>query len=92
MKFIEKLQKKPRSARLLILWLTTFLAMLIIIIIWLFGFSRDLAFKETEKENEAENFPSLFESIKKDLSIFKQGLEASLKSINLEINEQGKQE
>ena len=89
MKLIEKLQKKPRSTRLLILWLTTFLVMLIIIIIWLFGFSRDLAFKETEKENEAENLPSLFESIKKDFSIFKQGLEASLKSINLEINEQG---
>ena len=91
MKFIEKLQKKSRSARLLILWLTTFLVMFIIIIIWLFGFSRDLAFKETEKENEAESFPSLFESIKKDFSIFKQGLEASLKSINLEINEQGEQ-
>jgi hypothetical protein len=92
MKLIEKLQKKPRSTRLLILWLTTFLVMFIIIIIWLFGFSRDLVFKETEKENEAENLPSLFKSIGKDFSIFKQGLEASLKSINLEINEQGEQE
>ena len=91
MNFIEKLQKKSRSTRLLILWLTTSLVMIIIIIIWLFGFSRDLAFKETEKENETENFPSLFESIKKDFSIFKQGLEASLESINLEINEQGEQ-
>ena len=91
MNFIEKLQKKSRSTRLLILWLTTSLVMIIIIIIWLFGFSRDLAFKETEKENETESFPSLFESIKKDFSIFKQGLEASLKSINLEINEQGEQ-
>ena len=89
MKFVEKLQKKPRSTRLLILWLTTFLVMLIIIIIWLFGFSRDLAFKETEKGDETESLPSLFESIKKDFSVFKQGLEASLKSINLEINEQG---
>lgn len=88
MGFIKKLQKKPRSTRLLILWLASFLVMVIIIAIWLFSFSRT-SFQKTEKEVGATNLPSLFESIGKDFSVFKQKLEASLKEINLEKNEEG---
>lgn len=93
MKFIKKIQQKPRSFRILILWLVSFLVMIIVILIWLFSFSRNLGSKEVEKENELQELPSLFESIEKDFSIFKQGLEASLKSLNKEINEEeGEQE
>lgn len=81
MNFIEKIQKKSRSTRVLILWLASFLVMAIIVIIWLFSFSRNFASKEVEKEVETSQLPSLFESIEKDFSIFKQNLEASLKNI-----------
>lgn len=80
MKFIEKLQEKSRSTRLLILWLASFLVMVIIIAIWLFSFSKP-HFQKTEKEIKVSNLPSLFESIEKDFSILKQKLEASLKNI-----------
>jgi len=86
MNFFKKLQQKSRSTRLLILWLASFLVMVIIIIIWLFSFSRNFQPREAEKEIEASNLPSLFKSIEKDFSIFKQKLEASLKEINLENN------
>lgn len=93
MSFIKQLQKKSRSTRILILWLATILVMFIIIIIWLFSFSSNfVSEEEIKKESETSDLPSLFKSIGRDFSIFKQGLEASLKSINLEINEQGEQE
>ncbi len=86
MKFIKKLQQKPRSTRLLILWLASFSIMVVVIIIWLFSFSRNLGIKETRRETGVGDFPSLLESLGKDFSIFKQGLEAELENVNLEIN------
>lgn len=82
MSFIRKIQQKSRSTRLLILWLASFLVMAIIILIWLFSFSKNLGFKEAGKEVEKTGLPSLFESLGKDFSIFKQGLEANLKEVN----------
>lgn len=84
MKFIKQLQKKPRSTRILILWLATILVMFIIIIIWLFSFSRNFTLEEVKKEDKTSDLPSLFKSIGRDFSIFKQGLEARIKDINLE--------
>lgn len=79
-KFINKIQNKPRSSRLLILWLATFLIMIIVIAIWLFTFSKN--FKPVEPTEESLNeFPSLFESIGKDFSVFKQGLKANIQGI-----------
>ncbi|MFZ5559741.1 MAG: hypothetical protein ACOZAL_03030 [Patescibacteria group bacterium] len=83
--FIKKIQQKPRSSRLLILWLSTILVMLIIIAIWLFSFSRSLKSERASKEIKETNLPSLFETLKRDFSSFKQELEASFK--NMEINE-----
>jgi len=81
MNFIKKIQQGPRATRLLILWLATFLVMLVVVIIWLFSFSRSTHLEKAGKEIESANFPSLFESIGKDFSIFKQQLEAGLKDI-----------
>lgn len=80
---IKKLQKKSRSTRLLFLWLATFLVMIIIIFIWLFSFSRNLSSQKIKEKDEVGNLPSLFESVEKDFSIFKQGLEANLKDITI---------
>lgn len=82
MKFIEKLHKKSRSTRILILWLTSFLVMFIIIIVWLFSFSRNFNPEDIEEKTKTTGFPSLFESIKKDFSTLKQGIGASIKKIN----------
>lgn len=79
-KFIAKIQKKSRSTRLLILWLVTFLIMLAVIVIWLFTFSKNFNSAELKKE-ESREFPSLFESIGKDFSVFKQSLRANIQEI-----------
>ena len=81
MNFIKKIQEKPRSTRLLILWLGSFFVMVIVIIIWLLSFSRNFQPKGIKQEAEKTNLPSLFESIEKDFSTFKQGLEGSLRKI-----------
>jgi len=83
--FIQKIQQKSRASRLLILWLSTALVMIIIIVIWLFSFSHTFRSNKAEKEIKETNLPSLFESIKRDFSTFRQQLEAGLK--NLEKNE-----
>lgn len=81
MKIIKKIQQKSRSTRLLILWLASFLVMVIIIFIWLLSFSKSFHSEKAEEEIKTGGLPSLFESIEKDFSIFKQSLEANLKSI-----------
>ena len=91
MKILKKLQEKPRSTRLLILWLASFLVMVVIIIIWLFSFSRNIQFQKSEEEIKATNLPSLFESIEKDFSVLKQKLEGSIKDIQYEGQSEGQQ-
>jgi len=83
MKFIERLQQKPQSTKKLIVWLATIFVMIIIIAIWLFSFS--IKSPEIEKQTE---IPSLFENIKKDFSILKDKIGASLENINLKINDE----
>jgi len=85
--FINEIQKKPRSTRLLILWLTTFLVMIIIVMIWIFSLSAGSISKESNQKEDTDNIPSLFENIRKDFSVLKQRLEASVKDINNKIEE-----
>lgn len=84
MSFIENLQNKPKKTRVLILWTASISVVLVITIIWLAGFSRNAKPKE---ELEQTQLPSLFESIKKDISTLKQGLNAGVKDITNQINE-----
>ena len=85
MEFIKKLQQKPQSTRKLIIYLATTFVMIIIIAIWLFSFSKNIKPSDIKKQTE---IPSLFENIKKDFSVLKENISASLKNINLEINEE----
>jgi len=87
---IKKIQSKPKSTRILILWVATIVIMIIIVFFWLFSFSRSIS-KNSEKTTL--EFPSLFESMKIDFSVIKQQLDASIKDINqenLEIDEEKK--
>lgn len=81
MSLIKKIQKKSRSTRVLILWLTSIFVMGIVIVIWLFTFSQSST-KEEIKESE---LPSLFESLRKDFSDFKETLNEEIEEIE-EIN------
>jgi len=81
--FIKKIQRKPKSARILILWISTLVAMIIIVAIWFFSFSRGLG-EKSEKENL--EIPSLFESIKTDFSTFKEQFNEEIEGE--EINQQ----
>ncbi len=92
MNFIKKIQQKPRSTRVFVLWFSVGLAMLAIVAIWLFSFSRAIHPSKNDKQDESMELPSLFESIGKDFSSFKQELEASLKDINLEKLQQNEGE
>lgn len=94
MSFIDNLQKKPKKVRILIVWTATICVMIIIVMIWLFSFSKNLGREKIGEEIKETKLPSLFESIGKDFSIFKQELEASFKSIKDLINEgqQGEQQ
>ncbi|MBD3282260.1 MAG: hypothetical protein GF387_01475 [Candidatus Portnoybacteria bacterium] len=60
-KLIEKIQKKPRSFRVMVLWIAVIVTMIIILSIWLIlSFS-----EEAEKDNRhKEDIPSLFETLK----------------------------
>jgi len=84
MSLIKKIQKKPRSTRVLILWLASFFVMGIIVVIWLLSFSQSFEPKEVEKSE----LPSLFESLKKDFSDFKESLNQEIEEINLEEYEE----
>jgi flagellar basal body-associated protein FliL len=83
MSLIEKIQNQSKKKRLLILWVSTAAIMIIVLLVWFFSFSRNLSkSKENSKGAEAGNLPSLFESIKKDFSVFKGFFDASVKEIN----------
>lgn len=87
MSFIKNLQKKPKKIRVLIMWTATICAMIIIVMIWLFSFSRSSSDKKIGEKIEQTKLPSLFESIGKDFSVFKQELQASFKNIKDLTNE-----
>jgi len=89
MNFIKKIQQKPRSTRVFVLWLSVVLVMIIIIAIWLFSFSHTIHSQKIEKGIEKTELPSLFESLKRDFSSLKQQLEASFKNINPENENKG---
>ena len=84
MNLIDNLQKKPKGTRVLILWIASISVVLVIMIIWLVNFSRNAKPKEKLEQTQ---LPSLFESIGKDISTLKQGLDASIKDITNQINE-----
>ena len=84
MNFIKKIQQKPRSTRVFILWLSVVLVMIVIVAIWLFSFSHSNYSQKTEKGIKKTELPSLFESLGRDFSSLKQQLEASFKNINLQ--------
>jgi len=75
---IEKIQNQPRRNRLLILWCSTVLLMAIIVGIWFLSFHQTIE-EAKSKKSSSEGFPSLFESIKKDFSVFKQVFGASIR-------------
>ncbi len=68
---------------MLFVCMATTIVMILIIIIWLTSFSRNV--KKPAKEEFP--IPSLFESIKIDFSALKQQLDASMETMNQQINE-----
>jgi hypothetical protein len=86
MSFIEKLQNKPKGTRILILWSASAFVMIIIVIIWLSSFSRNLNNQNAKNELEKTKLPSLFESIKSDFSAVKQNISASLREVKDQTN------
>lgn len=96
MSFIEKIQNQPKKKRLIILWAATAAVMLVVLIFWFFSFSSNLEkINENNKSGEKEAYPSLFESIKKDFSAFKNIFNASvkeIKDIEVQINEEAQKQ
>jgi flagellar basal body-associated protein FliL len=93
MSLIEKIQKQPRRKRAIILWVSTAVIMLIIVFVWMYSFSRSLEKfnqpKATAKSNQTEqnSMPSLFESLKRDFSAFKDIFKASVKELDTKVQD-----
>lgn len=87
--FVKKIQEKPRSTRVIILWFLTAIVMFIVVIVWIFSFSRTN--KKTKDEIDQTGFPSLFKSIGKDFNMLKQGLEANINDLKNISNEEEQQ-
>ena len=86
MSFIEKLKNKPKTTRIVILWLASGLVMVIIIIFWLFSFSGNTDKQSAKDALEKTKLPSLFETIKNDFSAVKQNVTASLREVKDQTN------
>jgi flagellar basal body-associated protein FliL len=87
--FVKKIQEKPRSTRVVILWLLTVIVMFVVAAVWVFSFSKTS--KKTKDEIDQTGFPSLFKSIEKDFNMFKQGLEANINDLKNISNEEEQQ-
>lgn len=87
--FVKKIQEKPRSTRVIILWLLTATVMFVVVAVWIFSFSK--ISKKTKNEIDQTGFPSLFESIGKDFNMLKQGLEANINDLKNISNEEEQQ-
>jgi len=85
--FVKKIQEKPRSTRVVILWLLTVTVMFVIVAVWIFSFSTTS--KRAKNEIDQAGFPSLFKSIETDFNMFKQGLEANINDLKNISNEEG---
>ncbi len=92
MNFIEKLQNKPKKTRIMILWLASGLIMTIIIVFWIFSFSLNTNKQNAKDAINKTELPSLFETIKNDISAVKQNVTASLREIKDQTNLEDLQE
>jgi len=83
MKFLKKLQTKPRYIRIQILWISVILIMLIIFSLWTVYLKSSLSYAEekTKQEIEKQSVPSLFSSLKNDFSLLKNKLKAGVNGI-----------
>ncbi len=83
MKFIEKLQNKPRFIRVQILWISVILTMIVIVSIWLslLKFSLGVIGIETEISQEKQSVPALFTTLKQDFSLLKKNLQAGVEEM-----------
>ncbi len=85
MNFLKKLQQKPKKTKVLILWISSAIVMMLIISVWLFIFPRNTDKKDFSNDLEKTNLPSLFESFKQDFSALKQKFNADLKEVTTEV-------
>jgi hypothetical protein len=82
MNFIEKLQNKPKKTRILILWISSGMVMIIIVTLWLVSFSRHAETKNINGALDETKLPSLWESFKQDFSSIKTNISAGLRDLN----------
>ena len=85
MNFLKNLQQKPKKTKVLILWISSAIVMILIVFVWFFVFLRSTDKKDPVNDLEKTNLPSLFESFKQDFSALKQKFNASLKAITTQV-------
>jgi hypothetical protein len=93
MSFIENLQNKSRFIRIQILWISVILIMSIIFFFWLIYLNSSLESLGSSQElqpqiQERQSIPSLFGTLKEDISLFKKSLQAGIKEV-MEAGEEG---
>jgi len=84
---IKNIQKKPKHVRITILWISVIICAVLILVLWLIylnSYLRDLNVVQKEKQVEEvkeSSSPSLFSILKGDLFLFKSKLQAGLKQM-----------
>jgi len=90
LKVIEKIQNKPRSVRVQILWLSVFVCMFLIISLWVTSFKKSSNFSQNKEESDQTD--QILDQVKKGVPSLKEAFKASIGAFFEEDLEQIEQE
>jgi len=68
MKFLEKIREKPRGARVMILWISVSVSMIIILSVWIGLLTNSINMKNSAGITAGLNLPSIKEFLKSTFS------------------------
>jgi len=90
LKVIEKIQNKPRSVRVQILWLSVFVCMFLIVSLWVVSLKKSSNFSQNKEESDQTD--QILDQVKKGVPSLKEAFKASIGAFFEEDLEQIEQE
>ena len=76
LKVVEKIQNKPRSVRVQVLWLSVFICMFLIISLWIVSFKKSSNLSQSEEESDQTS--QILDQVKKGVPSLKEAFKASI--------------
>jgi len=90
LRLIEKIQNKPRSVRVQILWLSVYFCMFLIVSLWITSFKKSSNFSQNKEESDQAS--QILDQVKKGVPSLKETFKASIGAFFEEDLEQIEQE